>query len=83
MAPEHLRGEDASPDWDLWALGVIALEMVTGDLTVTPERLAALPAAQREFFTRALACDALDRPTSAMQLLEQFDRALICNELQS
>jgi tRNA A-37 threonylcarbamoyl transferase component Bud32 len=83
MAPEHLRGEDASPDWDLWALGVIALEMVTGDLTVTPERLVGLPAAQRQFFTRALAPDPLDRPTSATQLLEQFDRALICNELQS
>jgi len=83
MAPEHLRGDEPSPDWDLWALAVIALEMVTGDLAVTPDGVARLAPAQRQFFARALAPDPLDRPTSAMQLLEQFDRALTCNELQS
>jgi tRNA A-37 threonylcarbamoyl transferase component Bud32 len=83
MAPEHLRGDEPSPDWDLWALAVIALEMVTGDLAVTPDGVANLAPAQRQFFARALAPDPLDRPTSAMQLLEQFDRALTCNELQS
>jgi eukaryotic-like serine/threonine-protein kinase len=30
MSPEHRRGGDPSPDWDLWALGVMAFEMLTG-----------------------------------------------------
>lgn len=32
MAPEHLRGDEPSPDWDLWALAVMAFEMITGAL---------------------------------------------------
>jgi eukaryotic-like serine/threonine-protein kinase len=32
MAPEHLRGGEPSPDWDLWAVSVIAFEMITGAL---------------------------------------------------
>src|SRR5207244_2333736 len=30
MAPEHWRGADPSPDWDLWALAVMAFELMTG-----------------------------------------------------
>ena len=30
MSPEQLRGETAHPVWDLWALAVIAYEMLTG-----------------------------------------------------
>jgi eukaryotic-like serine/threonine-protein kinase len=30
MAPEQLRGEAPGPSWDLWALGVMACEMLTG-----------------------------------------------------
>jgi serine/threonine-protein kinase len=30
MAPEQVAGDAASPDWDLWALSVIAFEMLTG-----------------------------------------------------
>jgi tRNA A-37 threonylcarbamoyl transferase component Bud32 len=30
MAPEHLRGEPAHAAWDLWALAVVAYEMLTG-----------------------------------------------------
>ena len=30
MAPEQLRGHEVDPGWDLWALTVIAYEMLTG-----------------------------------------------------
>lgn len=30
MAPDQLRGEPANPAWDLWALAVVAYEMLTG-----------------------------------------------------
>jgi len=30
MSPEQLRGEAATPEWDLWALGVVTYEMLTG-----------------------------------------------------
>jgi tRNA A-37 threonylcarbamoyl transferase component Bud32 len=30
MSPEQLRGEFARPAWDLWALAVVAYEMLTG-----------------------------------------------------
>jgi eukaryotic-like serine/threonine-protein kinase len=30
MAPEQLRGDEAHPAWDLWALTVVACEMLTG-----------------------------------------------------
>ena len=30
MAPERLRGEPATPAWDIWALGVVAFEMLGG-----------------------------------------------------
>jgi serine/threonine-protein kinase len=32
MAPEQLRGENVQPAWDLWALGVLAFEMLTDSL---------------------------------------------------
>jgi eukaryotic-like serine/threonine-protein kinase len=30
MSPEQVAGHDVSPEWDVWALGVIAYEMLTG-----------------------------------------------------
>ena len=30
MAPEQVAGDDVSPHWDLWAIGIIAYEMLTG-----------------------------------------------------
>jgi len=30
MSPDQLKGEAASAAWDIWALGVIAYEMLTG-----------------------------------------------------
>ncbi|MEO7270926.1 MAG: protein kinase [Vicinamibacterales bacterium] len=30
MAPEQVAGDEVTPGWDIWALGVIAYEMLTG-----------------------------------------------------
>jgi serine/threonine-protein kinase len=30
MAPEQVAGDDVSPSWDVWALSVVAYEMLTG-----------------------------------------------------
>jgi hypothetical protein len=30
MAPEQVAGDDVNPGWDIWAVGVIAYEMLTG-----------------------------------------------------
>ena len=29
MAPEQVAGDDVNPGWDVWAVGVIAYEMLT------------------------------------------------------
>jgi hypothetical protein len=30
MAPEQVAGDEVNPEWDIWAVGVIAYEMLTG-----------------------------------------------------
>jgi serine/threonine-protein kinase len=85
MAPEHLAGDEPSPDWDLWALAVMAFEMIAGALPATgatgPQNLNALPAALRPLFSRALSGNPIDRPTSALEFSAELDRALICDGL--
>ncbi len=80
MAPEVLRGEDATPASDLWALAVIAHELMTGrhpfafhgnDIpgAETPDSGTSLPPAARQFFRRALAFDPTSRYASAGEFL--------------
>ena len=81
MAPEHLRGEDASPDWDLWALAVIALEMLAGPGAVDRPAGASvavnrLSPALRQAFAAALSAEPLDRPASVDELLQGLERGL-------
>jgi tRNA A-37 threonylcarbamoyl transferase component Bud32 len=82
MAPEQLRGEEPGPSWDLWALAVIAHELlvgthpfagpVSGGLPVSPS----IPDRWREFFGRALALDPAERPPTALMLVADLERAL-------
>jgi serine/threonine-protein kinase len=42
LSPEQLRGEDATPQSDIWALGVLLFEMTTGQLPFSASNVAAL-----------------------------------------
>jgi serine/threonine-protein kinase len=91
MAPEQLRGEEPDPSWDLWALAVIAFEMLTGShpfASVAPgslwradprapdPRLADLPDQCAPFFACALALDRDVRPQSPAVFLAELERSL-------
>jgi len=91
MAPEQLRGEQPHRSWDLWALAVIAFELLAGshpfsamtlavDVQVgEPEAdspLARLPRPCQELFARALAIDRTKRPQSAALFLAELERSL-------
>jgi tRNA A-37 threonylcarbamoyl transferase component Bud32 len=95
MAPEQMRGDEPHPAWDLWALGVVAFEMLTGELPFaqnpawvpagfdTVEVSVAMetaPPRWRTFFRRALAVEPSDRPHSARDLADQFDWAVAGDE---
>ena len=86
MAPEQLAGGDVSLGWDVWALGVIAYEMLTG---VRPFRrispvgpghsTSAAPQLSPEmtaFFERALSPKVELRYQDAGEFLAAFERAL-------
>jgi hypothetical protein len=91
MAPEQLRGEPPDPSWDLWALAVIAFEMLCaahpfaspalpGDSSTIglakEGRLDHLPAAVQQFFALGLALDRTRRPQSPAAFVADFERSL-------
>ena len=88
MAPEQLRGDDPHPSWDLWALAVIAFEMLNGAhpfATVGPfdapdsaiaARWANLTDPCRHFFAAALSVNRAARPESAAALLANLEGSL-------
>jgi len=92
MAPEQLRGEEPRPAWDLWALAVVAYEMLTGSHPFAGTAVADAPRAgtYRAFaadrlaavpacavvFNRALALDAGQRPTNASTFFAELSAAL-------
>jgi tRNA A-37 threonylcarbamoyl transferase component Bud32 len=93
MAPEQLRGEDVSPSWDVWALAVLAFEMLTARhpfeggplaafVALAPQppavvEAAPLPGAVRLFFARALSADPVSRPPSAAGFYAELEQAWI------
>jgi eukaryotic-like serine/threonine-protein kinase len=78
MAPEQLRGEPVSTAWDVWALAVIAYEMLTGMHPFSGQGASAptLPIPLQAFFKRAFASDPADRPQSAGALEAELEAAI-------
>ena len=83
MAPEQLRGEEVQPAADLWALAVIAHEMLTGHHPFAAAGLDGAPAVPStlglrasQFFAQALAVNPLDRPRSAVRFVDDLAVAL-------
>lgn len=80
MAPEHLQGDEPSPDWDLWSLAVVVFEMITGRFpfdgpNATAPRLDELPEQLRPVFATALSRNPINRPASAQELLVLLEKA--------
>lgn len=87
MSPEQLRGEAPDASWDLWALAVVAFEMLTGKHPSCRSTEAAsngfpdadLTAAQpqwRPFFDSALDRDRSRRPGSAALFFDLLQASL-------
>ena len=81
MAPEHLSGGEPSSDWDLWAIAVMAFEMITGSLpAMDSARVLALDGLPsdglRDVFGRALSHNPIDRPATVHEFLDELTREL-------
>ncbi len=87
MAPEQLRGEDVQPEWDIWALAMVAHEMLTGHRPI-PAGFGAEPGGpflqdegfsdpSRSFFLGALSIDPANRPPSANAFYDGLRGALL------
>ena len=86
MSPEQIAGHDVSPAWDLWALGIICCEMLTGEHPCRGVVFSSAPAGRgtcpelpppiASFFARALSPQRLERPQSAAAFLEDLERVL-------
>jgi serine/threonine-protein kinase len=78
MSPEQRCSGIASPSWDVWAIAVIAYEMLNGEAPSSDR----LPLATRlsgpmhAVFARAFAVEPAERPPSALALLDDLQHAL-------
>jgi serine/threonine protein kinase len=76
MSPEQLRGELATPAWDLWALAVVTYEMLTGGHPFAGESSIELLRAIVAGEAIPLAVHLPAAPTNWQRF---FDRALACD----
>jgi serine/threonine-protein kinase len=80
MSPEQRRGGIAAPSWDVWALAVIAYEMLNGQTPSADElrltRPSGLSQSMHAAFARAFAVDPSQRPSGALALFDDLQHAL-------
>ena len=67
MSPERLRGGAVDEAWDLWALGVVAFEILRGELPFTGVNAAALDATSAESHTASLRARLSDAPDRSQE----------------
>jgi predicted Ser/Thr protein kinase len=75
MAPEQLIGTAIDPRVDIYAVGVILTEMLTGQHPLAPGRRA-MPVAASEIAWRCIKTDPNDRYQSSRELLAALEREL-------
>ncbi|MBL8891370.1 MAG: serine/threonine protein kinase [Planctomycetaceae bacterium] len=69
LAPEQLLGKGVSPQADLYALGVIIYELVTGQLPFPPESLKQMTARKQTEVCQAVSLTIVEVPTWLDQVL--------------
>ena len=76
MAPEQLAGGRPAPSWDLWAVAVLACEMVTGAHPFAGGTPSSMPAPLESWFRRALAPRPAERYATAHELYAALEERL-------
>ena len=76
MAPEQLAGGSAAASWDIWALAVIAYEMVTGAHPFAGGGAAPIAPSLDAFFRRALAQRPQERFATAHALCTGLEESI-------
>ena len=77
MSPEQLRGGQAGPAWDLWALAVTMYEMLVGVHPFEGKPRTDISPGWQVFFDKAFAPDPQARPQSAAAFLAAAEAAIV------
>ena len=80
MSPEQLRGETVTAACDVYALAVIACELVTGERPANPPAVPprpGVPTGAQKLIAKGLSANPADRPQNAKQYATELHNALL------